>query len=179
VDYLASGRFDVNELSAAHAAGSRYWRYENKVTLVCSSPAYARYQYGYYTWKNNIDGMSSWTFQNTQNAGGPPRRANTSRLDIYLAYPAPSGPISTIKWEAIRDGIDDHKLIYQLAKRVARMKQNGANAAPYESFLNRFRAMEDETCCDASLCKESELTAFDQKRKVVIQMIVQADAETR
>lgn len=179
VDYLASARFNASELSAAHAAGGRYWRYENKVTLDCSSPAYARYQYGYYTWKNNIDGMSSWTFQNTQNAGGQPRRESASRLDIYLAYPAPSGPISTIKWEAIRDGIDDHKLLYQLAKRVARMKRTGANFAPYESFLNRLRVVENEPCCDANLCKESELTAFDQKREAVIQMILRADAEMR
>lgn len=179
VDYLASARFNASELSAAHAAGGRYWRYENKVTLDCSSPAYARYQYGYYTWKNNIDGMSSWTFQNTQNAGGQPRRESASRLDIYLAYPAPSGPISTIKWEAIRDGIDDHKLLYQLAKRVARMKRTRANVAPYESFLNRLRVMENEPCCDANLCKESELTAFDQKREAVIQMILRADAEMR
>ena len=176
-DYLASYRLDTEELNAAHSAGSRYWRYENRVALDCSSPAYARYQYGYYTWKNNIDGMSSWTFQNTQNAAGPPRRTSAPKLDVYLAYPAPTGPISTIKWEAIRDGIDDRKLIYQLVKRIAVMKRNGGNPAPYENLLKEIREMKDEPCCDANSCKEAELSAFDRKRQAVIRMILRADGE--
>lgn len=177
VDYIASGQLVVEELTAAQAKGSRYWIYDNKVAMDCTNPAYARYRYGYYTWKTNIDGMSSWTFQNTQNAGGPPGKANASGRDIYLAYPAPHGPLSTIKWEAIREGINDHKLIYQLMKRIGRLKKKGIDTARYEVFLNDLREEPGEPCCNIEACQERDVSVFEQKRNSIISMILEADHE--
>jgi len=177
-DYLASGQLIPAELGAAHAAGARYWRYENGVTTACASPAYARYQYGYYAWKNNIDGMSSWTFQNTQNASGIPGEPNASH-DVYLAYPAPRGPLATIKWEAIRAGIDDRKLIYQLVKRVTRMKLNGKDTKRYDDFLVRMKDMDLKSCCNTTSCDEAEASMMDRQRNAIIDMILQADKEMR
>jgi hypothetical protein len=123
--------------------------------------------------------MSSWTFQNTQNAGGMPGEAKTSSLDVYLAYPAPLGPLATIKWEAVRAGIDDRKLIYQLAKRVTRMKLNGKDTSRYDDFLLRMKDMDAETCCNAASCSEAEAAAPDRQRDAIIDMILQADEEMR
>jgi hypothetical protein len=175
VDHFASTKLHPQSLSAAHARGGRYWIYDNKVTLDCTSPAYARYRYGYFTWKNGIDGMSSWTFQNTQNAGGPPGQANAPGRDIYLAYPSPSGPVATIKWEAIREGIDDHKLVYQLVKRITTLKNNGIDANRYEAFLDEIRRRGDDPCCGADTCREAEVAAFEQRRNAMISMIRDAD----
>jgi len=175
-DYLASGRLITDELQAAHARGARYWRYENRVTTACASPAYARYQYGYYAWKNKIDGMSSWTFQNTENASGIPGEPDASH-DVYLAYPAPHGPLATIKWEAIRAGIDDRKLIYQLVKRIARLKSKGKDTKRYEDFLVRLKAMDIKRCCDTASCSETEASVMDRERNAIIDMILQADKE--
>jgi len=178
-DYLAAALLRTEELQAAHDGGARYWRYENRVTTECASPAYARYQYGYYAWKNNIDGMSSWTFQNTQNAGGMPGEVNASGLDVYLAYPAPLGPLATIKWEAVRAGIDDRKLIHQLVKRVTRMKLNGKDTKRYDDFLLRMKDMDMGTCCNTTSCSEAEASALEQQRNAVVDMILQADMEIR
>lgn len=177
-DILASASMSVEELRAAHAGGSRYWRYENRVTMECTSPAYARYQYGYYTWKSGIDGMSTWTFQNTQNAAGPPGQANppSAGRDVYLAYPAAAGPLSTLRWEAIAAGIDDYKLVYQLMKRVAKLKAAGKSAKPYEDFLADMRAEVSEPSCDADVDGSA---AFDRRRDALIDAIQRADAELR
>lgn len=177
-DYLASGRLIPEELQAAHAGGARYWRYENRVTTACASPAYARYQYGYYAWKNNVDGMSSWTFQNTQNASGIPGEPDASH-DVYLAYPAPFGPLATIKWEAIRAGIDDRRLIYQLVKRVTRMKLNGKDTKRYDDFLVRMKDMDIKSCCNTTSCAEAAASVMDRQRDAIIDMILQADEEMR
>jgi len=176
-DYLASATMNVEQLSAAHAGGARYWRYENRVATDCASPAYARYQYGYYTWKSKIDGMSTWTFQNTQNAAGAPGRINAPGRDVYLAYPAAARPLSTLRWEAIRAGIEDHKLIYQLVKRMNRMKAGGQDTQRYEKLITEIRGQDFERCCDADSCPEADLSAFDRFRDALISMIVRADRE--
>ena len=123
VDYLCSGKMNKKDLDEAHKSGSVYWLYNNDVTTKCLNPTYARYIYGYYTWMNHVDGMSSWTFQNTQNARGLPGQADVHGSDIYLAYPDPNGPMATLKWEAIREGIDDHKLCVSIGKTHTKTKR--------------------------------------------------------
>ena len=181
-DYLASSRLIPAERNRAHAAGARYWVYENRVATQCTSPTFARFQYGYFTWKHDLDGMSSWTFQNTQNAAGPPGKPNpfgASDGDVYLAYPSPSGPIATIKWEAIRAGIEDHKLVYQLAKRIDRLRSEGKAVREFENFLAKLKTEPDEPCCDASTCPVDEARWLDERREAVMTMTLRAESALR
>jgi hypothetical protein len=177
VDYLCSAKMKREDLDEAHKSGSVYWLYNNDVTTKCLNPAYARYIYGCYTWMNNIDGMSSWTFQNTQNARGIPRGTDGPGSDIYLAYPDPNSPIATLKWEAIREGIDDHKLVYQLVKRIQMLKRKGINTSKYEDFLLEIRRKEGAPTC---LKRDDETwnpIFFQKSRDQLISMIL--DAETK
>lgn len=179
VDYLSSAEMNEHEMQAAHKNGSRYWMYNNNVTTQCDNPAYARYVYGYYTWMKRIDGMSSWTFQNTQNASGLPEKADTPGRDLYLAYPAPSGPVPTLKWEAIREGITDHKLLYQLVKRVSVLKRKGIDTSRYENFFSRIQGKSGEPACHQD--GESEWTSdfFEKTRKELVDLILTADENDR
>jgi hypothetical protein len=128
---------------------------------------------------NNIDGMSSWTFQNTQNARGLPLpgRAGFLANDVYLAYPDPNGPIPTLKWEAIREGIDDHKLVYQLLKRVQKLKENGINTSKYEDFLLEIKKKEETPGCLRGDNETWNPIFFQISRDQLISMILDADAE--
>ena len=177
VDYLCSGEMNKEDLNAAHMSGSVYWLFDNDVTTKCLNPSYARYIYGYYTWMHHVDGMSSWTFQNTQNAKGLPGQADVHGSDIYLAYPDPRGPIATLKWEAIREGIDDHKLVHQLVKRIQKLKRMGIKTSKYEDFLLEIREKEGTPGC----LKGEEGTwnpiFFKENRNHLISMIL--DAETK
>lgn len=176
-DFLAAAQFRAEERRAAHDGGARYWRYDNSVTTECASPAYARHQYGYYVWKHGLDGMSSWTFQNTQNAGGIPGDANTAGLDVYLAYPSPEGPLATLKWEAIREGIDDRKLIHQLEMRISSMKRDGKDAGRYEAFLADMKRLQIGACCNADSCMQTQAFSLERQRGALIDMILRADQE--
>ena len=177
VDYLCSGEMNKGGLKAAHDNGSLYWLFNNDVTTKCLSPTYAKYIYGYYTWMNNVDGMSSWTFQNTQNARGLPGRADVHGSDIYLAYPDPNGPIATLRWEAMREGIDDHKLVYQLVKRIQKLKGKGINASKYEDFLLEIRKKEETPGCLKGEDETWNPIFFQKSRDHLISMIL--DAETK
>jgi len=177
VDYLCSSEMNKEDLNEAHAGGSVYWLYNNDVTTKCLNPTYARYIYGYYTWMNHVDGMSSWTFQNTQNAKGPPRQADVHGSDIYLAYPDPNGPIATLKWEAIREGIDDHKLAHQLVKRIRELKRKGIKTSKYEDFLLGIRKKEGTPGCQIGDDEKWNPIAFQKGRDHLISMILDADAK--
>jgi hypothetical protein len=179
VDYLCSGKMSEEELNAAHSNSSTYWLVNNDVTTKCLNPAYARYIYGYYTWVNNIDGMSSWTFQNTQNASGFPTKTDAPGRDIYLAYPDPKGPLATLKWEAIREGINDHKLIYQLVKRIRRLKEKGINTSKYEEFLLRIKKEEGTPGCQKEDDKKWNPITFQENRDCLISMILDAEAKLK
>jgi hypothetical protein len=176
LDYLCSGTMNEGDINEAHRNRSVYWLYNNDVTTKCLNPIYARYIYGYYTWMNNIDGMSSWTFQNTQNAKGLPIQADVPGSDIYLAYPDPNRPLATLKWEAVREGIDDHKLIYQLIKRVQKLKAKGINVSKYEDVLSNIKIKEGTPGCQISDDKKWNPLSFQAKRDDLIYLIL--DAET-
>ena len=49
--------------------------------------------------------------------------------EVMVAYQGPEGMIPTPTWEAIRDGINDYKYIYQLKRLIAAEKQKGNAAA--------------------------------------------------
>jgi hypothetical protein len=177
VDYLCSGKMNKEDLNKAHKSSSVYWLLNNAVTTKCLNPAYTRYIYGYYTWMNNVDGMSSWTFQNTQNASGLPMKADVPGRDIYLAYPDPNGPIATLKWEAIREGIDDHKLVYQLVKRIQKLKRKGIETSKYEDFLLEIRKKDGAPGCQIGVDENWNPIFFQKSRDHLISMILDAEAK--
>jgi hypothetical protein len=179
VDYLCSGKMNKEDLDEAHKSGSVYWLYNNDVTTKCLNPTYARYIYGYYTWMNNIDGISSWTFQNTQNARGLPGQADAHGSDIYLAYPDPNGPIATLKWEAIREGVDDHKLLYQLVKRIRKLEEKGTNTSKYKEFLSGIRKREGTPGCQERDYDKWTPTFFQISKDRLISMILDAEAKIK
>jgi hypothetical protein len=176
VDYLCSGEMNKEDLNAAHESGSVYWLYNNHVTTKCLNPTYARYIYGYYTWKNHVDGMSSWTFQNTQNARGLPRQTDVHGSDIYLAYPDPNGPMATLKWEAIREGIDDHKLVHQLVKRIQKLKGMGIQTSKYEDFLLEISQKKGTPGCLRGGDETWNPIFFQKSRDHLISLILDAEA---
>ncbi|MFA5073577.1 MAG: glycoside hydrolase domain-containing protein [Nitrospirota bacterium] len=174
-DYFCTSRFNADDLITAHGNGSRYWMYDNAVTTTCQNPAYARHRYGIFVWKHGLDGMTSWTFQNTQNAQVMPMKQPGGSDDVYLAYPDPAGPLATLRWEAIRDGIDDHKLLYQLEKRIAALRQKNLSPARYEEFLNRLRQKRGNPVCSFETDREWPADFFHTFRNECIRLILQAD----
>jgi hypothetical protein len=174
-DFHLTSSYSEKDLRKAHEAGCAYIEYNNDVTTRCTNPAYARYVYGYRTWQRGLDGICSWTFQNTQNASGDPRLADTSSKDIYLAYPDPHGPLATLMWEAVRDGIEDHKLLYQLRKRIQVLGRNGHNVEKYQNLLDDIRGKTMPPDCMESDGPEWSPEGFVRTKGDIIGMILEVD----
>lgn len=177
VDYICSSALTKEQLPIAQQKGERYWMYDNTVTLRGNNPAYARFKYGYYVWRKGIDGMTSWTFQTTQNACGLPGVVDTIEAEVYLAYPDPRGPLATLHWEAIREGIDDHKLIYQLEKRIEDLKQTDADTNEYTNYLSALRQKKDEPGLNCKNSNGWDPVFFERLRNRLIQLILDAGSK--
>jgi hypothetical protein len=175
VDYLCSGEYNADDKKIAQSEGKKYLLYNNCIPTHYGNPVYARYFYGYYVWKNGLNGMATWTFQNTQNASGAPTLADTTGNDVFLAYPNSNGPLNTVKWEAIREGIDDHKLVYQLEKRIRRLKELGIISSAYEKYLNEIRGEREEPSCEAEAKGEWDPSYFKKTRETIISLILKID----
>jgi hypothetical protein len=175
IDYFCTGKIKKEQLLEARKRNIRYWIYDNAVTLLTNNPAYARFKYGYFVWRNGIDGMSSWTFQNTQNAAGFPGIADTIEREVFLAFPAPEGPLATLRWEAIREGIDDYKLIYQLEKRIQALNKIGVKASTYSNYLLKLKQKQGQPEFYNRNSNGWDQDFFESARLKIVSFILEAD----
>ena len=82
------------------------------------------------TWALGIKGVHYWNVDYTEGGANPWR----SQLDVtpangdgFLVYPGPNGPVNSIRWETIRDGIEDYDYLVIFRDLVKKAEQ--ANAA--------------------------------------------------
>lgn len=97
---------------------------------------------GYLHW-----GYNHWTQDNpvthtTRPHGGPPY---LPAGDPWIVYPGSDGPLDSIRWEAMRDGVADHELLCRLsgecpekAKELA--AKHVLDFDKYDTDVERFRA---------------------------------------
>lgn len=71
---------------------------------------------GYLHWGYNQWTKDSPFTHTTRPHGGPPY---LPAGDPWIVYPGKEGPLDSIRFEAMRDGIDDHELLSQLAEHDA------------------------------------------------------------
>jgi hypothetical protein len=156
----------------------KVWEYNNTV-VDCLNPCYSRYIYGYYTWRQDLDGMNSWGPGTTENSrGNPYEDLDHEFTDYAITYPHTGGPLATPNWEALREGIDDERYIYQLERRCSlHAVKNPEVVSEAMKFLDSIRSMCDFD--DRSIINEyGKWTPerFISLRRQIIQWIIKLDA---
>ena len=113
-----SGGFDAGTLrEAAAAAGNLFWWYTN----ACREyPAVMRLKGGFFFWKSGATGQYYWAYQYPK--GNP--CDDLDGVDWCAAYPGDAGPIPTIQWEALREGIDDFRYVVTLQRSIDKLREN-------------------------------------------------------
>jgi len=97
-----------------------FWIYPNGLTAGSGvSPAFGRFWYGFYGWKIGIQGY--WPCRHTNAWGGN----FFNDFDSYynggrFILPGPDGPLPTLAYEGMREGIDDMRYIYTLEQLIER-----------------------------------------------------------
>lgn len=72
----------------------------------------------WYNWRYKLSGylhwgLNFWVDDPLHSAG----RANLPPGDCWIVYPGPDGPLSSIRWEALRDGFEDYEYLWLLTDR--------------------------------------------------------------
>lgn len=92
---------------------------------------------GIYTWKTGAKGNFDWVYTWWIEPKVPP----SWHPSFVYVVPAPDGPLPTVAWEGIREGVDDLRYIYTLDRLIQKAKTSGSErlkveAAKAEADLN-------------------------------------------
>ncbi|MBN1490979.1 MAG: DUF4091 domain-containing protein, partial [Phycisphaerae bacterium] len=136
--------YDRDEAEALRAEGKAMWWYvcitpphpyanwfieypaiEARLLLGVMSYKYQTDGFLYYLitlWGKNREPIRSGPYTEWDPATFTNRRGETANGDGSLLCPGPDGPLSTIRFENIRDGIEDYEYLYLLAEVAERVR---------------------------------------------------------
>jgi len=124
VDFFSTNRFTPEIARALITRGKSYGIYNG-----CGpTPAGARFFFGFYGWKTGAQQIGQWAYH----FGDAVFEGNGFRRDdegyVYLAK---DGPLPSLMWEGVREGIDDYRYTYRLSRLIAAAR--GSNKAAAQS----------------------------------------------
>lgn len=118
---------DEGVLKKIQSDNSQFWLYNGG--SFGKYPAVDRLFFGFYAEKVNAKGVGQWAYQ------WPHPSAKNESLYTELKYgqygwyytcPASTGPLPTIGWEGIREGIDDARYLETLRNLIEKARQQGS-----------------------------------------------------
>ncbi|HOZ47226.1 MAG TPA: DUF6067 family protein [Candidatus Hydrogenedentes bacterium] len=144
---------DLDTIAQGRAQGKKAWWYvccgprgRNDLNFFTQFPAIrSRLLMGVATWKYKPDGflyyrVSGWKNYEKPIDSGPLTNWTPYYLpgpdgDGELIGPGPNGPLSTLQFENIRDGIEDYEYLWVLDDAVRRAQEAGLRVADAEELL--------------------------------------------
>ena len=92
-----------------------------------------------------------------------------------VVFPDPEGPLATLRWEAIREGIDDFKLIYQLEQRIQDLNKVGLDISAYSNFLLNLKKKQSKPDLTFQRTNDWDQAFFESARRKIISFILDAN----
>jgi outer membrane protein assembly factor BamB len=107
-------------------SGKPVWSYECVSQVKSLSPLVYNRANAWRAWHFGLDGIGFWTFSTTQ---ADHWLANADKNDEYaLVYPG-EAPVSSVRWEAVRDGLEDVAAMALLKARIEANRSKPEKAA--------------------------------------------------
>jgi hypothetical protein len=131
-------------------------------------------------WERNKQPISSGPVTNWDPASCPNSKDKWANGDGNLIYPGPNEPLSSIRLENIRDGLEDYEYLYLLAERVKRIEKLPATPARKE-FLAAARPLlaVPDTLVRNLVEFTTDAVALDGWRTRMAELIVAGEAADR
>lgn len=100
-------------VDSVHKRKGKIWIYGNPQGGE-EKPAVYRYNYGYLLSKLQVDGIAIYAYQCEMGQDPWDDFDHKKYRDHMMSYPTLTGPIPTIQWEGLREGIDDIRYLSTL-----------------------------------------------------------------
>jgi len=155
------------KLDIIKRSGKAVWMYE------CADDAKHQTSLGYYrgqawlAWRHGMTGIGFWSYCTSQD---DPWFVPKLRYDYLLVYPG-NGVVSSKRWEAVRDGIEDYAMLALLRQKL----QAGKTSAKAEDIAAAERLLGEEASRVGGFCTSDNPNAFiqpgdvEKKRRVADQ----------
>lgn len=105
-----------------------YWQ------IMQESPVMHRLYSGFYLWRSGMDGIFPYCYQYLLEQSSPynngdvyvKKNAKRKARAYLVAYPSKEGPVPTLQWEALREGVDDVRYLTALERLLEDAKPGAA-----------------------------------------------------
>ncbi len=95
-------------------------------TFLFSPPSESR-EIAWISESKGLDGYLRWAYNSwPDDVWNQPRYVWPSG-DMFFVWPGKDGPIESIRWEMLREGIEDYEAIQTLKEKIKKLKQSGEN----------------------------------------------------
>jgi len=119
-DFLPGGERSTDKMDKAIKKRIKEGRLVNFYMTCCSSthpnrysfsPAVENYLLGWISLKHNLDGYADWAYNSWPKDVFSFPVFNYPQGDEYFVYPGVEGPMSSIRWELLKESIEDYELV--------------------------------------------------------------------
>ena len=123
-----------DEMLPVIKAAGEVWTYDaagTAKTLSCLGTYRWRF---WHAWNQGLTGVGWWTYAQHGNVSrwlGP----NPTGDFFATVYEGPDGPVSSKRWEAAREGVEDYALLSLLRQRLEKAAARGANVSEAKQLL--------------------------------------------
>ena len=120
VDFFTTNRF-TPEIARALLDRKKPYGVYNGAGHALAGP---RYFFGFHGFKTGAAQIAQWVYR-----FGDAGLKGLRQDDEGYVYPAPDGPLPTLYWEAVREGVDDHRYVHLLRQLMAAAAASDTAAA--------------------------------------------------
>jgi len=122
--------------------GKPIWSYANGGYSTQTGSPLNIEKYGWLAWDKGIQGIGSWSYNcwisdswdDFDNFHPDPITAKRS-AEAYV-YRGPKGPVTSRRWEAMREAMEDHELLYSLNSAIEKAKEAKKDVAVSQKLLS-------------------------------------------
>jgi len=118
--YSAGSGLQLPDIPARRKAGKRTLLYTAVTpiypnTFIFSDPLESRYL-GWAVWKWDFDGYIRWAWNFWPATLWDQPNFTWHSGDMFFVYPGPDGPVDSIRWEMLRQGLQDYECLWLARK---------------------------------------------------------------
>ena len=130
--WIAGAGFGRDLVNKADSMEKLLWSYDCNLAPVDAENA--RYYFGWYCWKAGIKGSALWAYSDpgsTRADAWPMALKNLAETELHYAFVRPTEEdlVPTVGWEAVREGIDDHRYLATLQHAIRAAQEAGETEA--------------------------------------------------